>query len=362
METMSQQRDAFVDRVFQSIGGFFDVFTMYLGDRLGFYETLAAAGPLTPPELAARTGTHERYVREWLEQQTVAGFLRVDDPAQPARERRYTLPPAHREVLADRDSLYYLAPQAQLLNGAVRPIDQLLRAFRTGDGVDYREYGPDLREGQSRNNRVMFLKQLSQEWLAAMPDVLARLHADPPARVAELGCGGGYAAIGMARHFPKIAIDGFDLDAPSVEMARRNAAEAGLSARVRFHVRDAGDPALAGQYDLVTAFECVHDMGRPVEALQSMRRLAREGGAVLVADERVGETFTGRSEDGFERMMYGWSVLHCLPSGMCEHESAGTGAVMRPHTLREYAMEAGFRDVETLPVDHAFFRFYRLHA
>jgi 2-polyprenyl-3-methyl-5-hydroxy-6-metoxy-1,4-benzoquinol methylase len=354
-------RDAFATKVLESAAAAIDLFTLYLGDRLGYYEVLAADGPLTPSELAARTGTHERYTREWLEQQAASSVLRVENPDGPAEARRFYLPAGHDEVLTDRDSLNYLAPLAQLFGGAVRPLPSVLEAYRTGSGVAYADYGVDLREGQARMNRAMFLHQLGREWLPAITDVHARLQADPPARVADFGCGAGWSTIGIARSYPKANVDGFDLDAPSIDLARANAAESGLNGRVCFHVRDAGDPELAGQYDLVTAFECIHDMSRPVAALRTIRRLVKEGGAVLVVDERVGESFTPAA-DLVERLMYGFSVLHCLPVGMAEQPSAGTGTVMRPETLRTYAREAGFRDLEILPIDNFLFRFYRLHC
>jgi 2-polyprenyl-3-methyl-5-hydroxy-6-metoxy-1,4-benzoquinol methylase len=154
-------------------------------------------------------------------------------------------------------------------------------------------------------------------------------------------------------------VDGFDSDGPSIELARANAAAAGVADRVAFHRRDASVLALAGNYDLVTAFECVHDMGRPVEALRAMGRLANPRGAVLVADERVAEQF-GAFGDAAERLVYAWSVLFCLPTGLADAPSVGTGAVMRVATLRAYAAEAGFRGVEILPIENDFWRFYRL--
>jgi 2-polyprenyl-3-methyl-5-hydroxy-6-metoxy-1,4-benzoquinol methylase len=129
--------------------------------------------------------------------------------------------------------------------------------------------------------------------------------------------------------------------------------------RVRFEHRDAGDPTLEGQYDLVMAFECIHDVSDPAGVLRSMRRLLKEDGAVFICDERVGERFTGE-RNGIEHLMYGFSTLHCLPAGMTREDSAGTGTVMRPDTLRRYAEAAGFRDVEILPIESYFFRFYRL--
>ena len=128
-----------------------------------------------------------------------------------------------------------------------------------------------------------------------------------------------------------------------------------------FHVRDASDPTLAGQYDLVTAFECIHDMSNPVGALRTMRSLRRDGGTVMIADERVAESFAP-GDDLIERMCYGWSVLHCLPVGLSNSPSVGTGTVMRPDTLRGYAQAAGYRDMDILPIDNDFFRFYRLNG
>lgn len=355
------QRDAFVERLLKSTSGLFDIFTIYLGHRLGFYQVLASGASLTSVELAARTGAHERYVREWLEQQTVAGILEVEDPNVEATARRFRLPAPHAEVLAERDSLNYLAPLAQLAVGAVSPLKALLEAYRTGKGIPYSDYGVDLLEGQAGMNRAMFLQQLGQEWLPAIPDLHARLQADPPARVADFGCGAGWSTIGIAQAYPNVQVDGYDLDEPSIELAQTNLREVNLNGRVKFHVRDAGDPTLAGRYDLVTAFECVHDMSDPIGALQTMRRLVNGTGAVIIVDERVGDTFTPTGNE-VEWMMYGWSVLHCLPVGMTDHPATGTGTVMRTDTLRSYALEAGFREVEVLPIDNFFFRFYRLIA
>ncbi len=358
MSETEQERDALVERLMGATAGMFDIFTTYLADRLGLYRALAEGGAATSAALAARTGTRERYAREWLEQQTVIGTLRVDDPAADPAARRYHLPAGHAEVLVERENPNYLAPLAQLMIGTVHPLAAILAAFRTGDGVPFGDYGPDMREGQGGLNRVAFLRQLGQEWLSTIPDLHARLLADPAARVADIGCGAGWASIGIGSAYPLVRVDGFDLDAPSVALAQENAREFGVADRVRFAVRDAADPSLAGQYDLVTAFECLHDMADPIGVLRAMRALASERGTVLVMDERVGESFAARNDDT-EWFMYGFSVLHCLPVGLADRPSVGTGTVMRPDTFRRYALEAGFRDVETLPIDNFFYTFYR---
>jgi 2-polyprenyl-3-methyl-5-hydroxy-6-metoxy-1,4-benzoquinol methylase len=206
---------------------------------------------------------------------------------------------------------------------------------------------------------VSYVNLLGIEWLPAIPDVHARLQADPPARVADFGCGGGWSSIAIARAYPNVTVDGFDLEEPRVELARTNARAAGVEDRVRFHVQDVSRGDFGGTYDLVTGFEMLHDAGRPVDVLRSMRRLAGPSGAIIVMDERVGEEFAAPG-DMLEQFFYGASVLYCLPAGLGDTPSAGTGAVMRPATLRKYASEAGFRDVEILDIPHDMWRFYRL--
>jgi 2-polyprenyl-3-methyl-5-hydroxy-6-metoxy-1,4-benzoquinol methylase len=353
------RRDAFVELTLESLGGAMRILSIYLGDRLGYYRALRNGEHNTAAELAQQTMTNARCTREWLEQQAANGILEVEDASADPDERRFRLPPEHGEPLADAESLNFMAPLGQIFAGAVRPIDEIVESFRTGGGVSYERYGRDMREGQARVNRAMFLQQLGQEWIPAMPDVAERLKADPPARVADVGCGCGWSSIGIAKVYPKVLVDGFDLDGASVIDAQGNIAEAGLADRVRVEVRDCGDPALAGSYDLAIAMECVHDMADPVSVLRSMRRIVRPGGAVVVADERVSDTFEPDGGD-VDWLMYGWSVFHCLHVGMTEQPSRCTGTVMRPSTFEGYAREAGFSAVEILPIENLFFRFYRL--
>ena len=359
-KSIDTRRDQFIDRLLQSASGAFDIFTVYIGDKLGLYRALTEQGATTSAELASRTGTHERYIREWLEQQTIAGIVAVENAEVDAGARRFYLPAGHDEVLVDTESLNHVAPLAQLFVGAVSPLPDLIKAYRSGDGVPYAAYGEDLREGQARINRALCLYELGQEWLPSIADLHQRLQS-PTARVADIGCGYGWSSIGIAQGYSNARVDGYDLDKPSVDAANQHVANYSLSHRVQIHHRDAGDTNLAGHYDLVIALECLHDMARPVQALKTMRRLAGDDGTVLVVDERVGEQFTAKGND-VEWMMYGWSVLHCLPVGLAEHQpSAATGTVMRPDTVRQYATEAGFSTVEILPIDNFFFRVYRLH-
>lgn len=358
-QSVEEQRDAFVGRLFQSSLGMFEVLTVYLGDRLGLYRALAEQEWSTPSELATRAGVAERYTREWLEQQATAAMIEVDDAAAQPHARRYRLPVAHREVLLDVDSLCYLAPLARLTGSLSSVLPKLLEAYRGGGGVPWSAFGEDGREGQADMNRPIYLNLLGKEWLPSIPEVHARLQADPPARIADIGCGGGWASIGIAKAYPNVQVDGYDVDAPSIELARANAEAQGVSDRVKFYVTDAGEPSIAGTYDLVCAMEMIHDLSRPVDVLRTMRRLAASKGTVLVMDERVAEQFTAPGDE-VERFMYSASLLCCLPAGLSESPSAATGTVMRPDTLRRYAQEAGFQDIETLPIEHDFFRVYRL--
>jgi SAM-dependent methyltransferase len=354
------QRDALAERLFGAALGAYELMTVHLGDRLGYYRALAQGGEATSAELATATGTDERYAREWLEQQAVAGILEVDDPDAAPGERRFRLPVGHAEVLIDRDSLAHLTPLARYGVSFAHVLPAVEEAFRTGGGVSWEEYGRLGREAQADANRPVFANLLGSEWLPAIADVHERLLADPPARVADVACGAGWSSIAIARAYPKVTVDAYDLDEASVELARANLAGTNVADRVTFRHQDAGDPALAGSYQLVTVFEALHDMSRPVEVLRALRGLAAEDGAVVVMDERVADTFTAPGDE-VERLMYTYSVLCCLPVGLADQPSAGTGTVMRVDTVRRYAAEAGFAEVEVLPIEHEIFRFYRLH-
>jgi 2-polyprenyl-3-methyl-5-hydroxy-6-metoxy-1,4-benzoquinol methylase len=350
------QTAALEERLFKDSVGALELYTIYLGERLGLYRDLAERGWSTPSELADRTATNERYVREWLEHQATSGLLDVDDPGEDALVRRYRMPAAHIPVLADADDLRYQAYKGVDIVRAGRPLPELVHAFRTGDAPPALPWEP---EGRAEFNRAIFLNLLGKQWLPTVPEVDRRLRAEPPARVADVACGTGWSSIAMAQAYPKITVDGFDLDADAVALSARHAADAGLADRVAFSVADATDPQLQGRYDLVTIFEALHDMPRPVDALRAANRLLAPGGSVVIADERVDDVFTAPGTD-HDRYHYGWSVVTCLPSVMGDPQSAATGAVLRPSTMLRFAIEAGFQTVQILPIDTEFWRFYQL--
>jgi len=349
--------DAVAERLFAATLGGFEMLSVYIGDRLGWYHSLAHDGPATPGELAGRTATFPRYAREWLEQQAVIGLLRADE----VTERRFTLPAGAAEVLTDGDSLAYLAPMSRLFAAVGRQLDEILSAYRTGDGVSWEELGADAREAQADLNRPWFLQRLPDA-LQSAPQVDAVLR-QPGARILDIGCGAGWSTIALAQAYPTAEVVGVDIDDPSIEMARRNAAAHGaVGEQIAFRTADAA--ALAPEdatYDAVFAFECIHDMPRPVEVLTAARRALRSGGMTVVMDEAVGEEFRAPGDE-VEQLMYGFSLFVCLPDGMSSAPSAGTGTVMRRPTLQRYAEQAGFAAVDVLPIhDFGFFRFYHLH-
>lgn len=344
-------------RLFDAVLGAMDMWSVYLGEKLGLYVTLAQPGPLTSAELAEAARIDPRYATEWLEQQTVTGFLEVDDHDLPDDERRYALPPSHAEVLTNPDSLDYLAPFMRLTSAAGMQLPALIEAYRNGGGVGWNQFGPDMRTGQADMNRPWYLGALGTEWFPSVPELDQRLRAG--ARVADIGCGEGWSSIAMAAAYPDVVVHGYDLDEPSVHAARTHAEAAGVADRVTFVAGDAAAADSDGEYDGVTAFECIHDLAAPVDVLATMRRLAKPDGLVIVMDERVAERFPGRGDD-VERVMYGFSLFICLPDGRSHTPSAATGTVMRPDTLRHYAEEAGFAGLEVLPIENDLWRFYRL--
>lgn len=355
---VGEQAQALAGRLFDAAYGFLDLVTVYVGDRLGLYRALAAGGPTTVHELATRTGVHPRYVREWLEQQAVTGLLEVDDPALGSEQRRFELPPGHATALTDLDSPFSVSPLARGLVGCTNALPALLDAYRSGGGVPWPAFGPDLYEAQGDFNRPWLRGRFATAHLPSVPDVHERLLAKPPARVADVGCGAGWAGIAVAQAYPGVTVRGFDVDEASIAIARRNAEEAGVADRVSFEVADITRDAIEGQFDLIVEVEVVHDLAKPVKALAWMRQALAPGGAVIAVEEAVAERFTpGHPVD---RFMYAFSLLCCLPVAMAEQPSAAQGTVMRHGDLRRYAREAGFRDIEVLDVDLPLQRCYRL--
>jgi 2-polyprenyl-3-methyl-5-hydroxy-6-metoxy-1,4-benzoquinol methylase len=352
-----EQRDGLVERLFAATLGMSEVLTVYLGDTLGLYRALNRNGPMTAPQLASETRIFPRYAREWLEQQAAAEIVTVEDVSAEPEQRRYGFPTGHAEPLLDPESPYWIAAFCKSFVAIAGVMPELVSAFRSGGPVPWDAYGRDMIEAQGDFNRWWLVGSFGTEYMPSIPDLHERLSNG--AKVADVACGVGWAAISLARAYPNVTVDGFDLDEYSIEIARRNAAEAGVADRVTFEARDAADPALRGAYDFATVIEAIHDLSQPVAVLGAIHEMLKPGGTLIVADERTEDAFTAPASET-ERLFYAYSVLCCLPSAMDDPSSAATGTVMRQATFERYAKEAGFDEVSVLPIEHDFLRFYRL--
>ena len=346
IEANEKTAEALLGRLFQTTLGAFDLLSVYLGDRLGLYRALREGGPATAGELATRAGIDGRYALEWLEQQAVSGFLEVDDESAAADDRRFSLPDAYVAVLADPDSPMAAAPMALAIAALGGVMPQLTVAYRTGGGVAWSDYGIELTEAQGAFNRPWLVDGFATEMLPAIPGIAERLAADPPARIADVACGVGWAAIAIARAYPQVRVDGFDIDEASIDLANKNARDAGLDDRVTFRLQDVAD-AETGAYDLAVIIEAVHDMTQPVGVLASTHRILKPDGVLLVADEKAEDAFTAPGSEA-ERFFYGSSILACLPAVMIERPTAAIGTVIRADTMRRLGLEAGFSAVERI--------------
>lgn len=346
--------DQLVERLFGATLGALELMSVYLGWRLHLYSTIDDHGPLTAAGLADAAGIDARYAREWLEQQAAAAFLAVDDAGAGEDERRYSLPDGYRAVLVDKEDLSHVAPFAPMVVGIAGALPEVAAAYRTGEGVPYTHYGADFREGQGGINRPLFTHDLAG-WIQGMADIHDRLGAGG-GRIVDLGCGQGWSTVALAKAYPEAEVIGIDTDVASVAEAGAIAKAAGV--HVDFRTVDAA--GVDAGADLVCIFEALHDMAQPVAVLQAARAQLAPGGAVLVVDERVEDAFTLPASE-VERVMYGWSVLHCLPACRVESPSAALGTVLRRPTVEALAAEAGFAGVQELAIENDFFRFYRLN-
>ncbi len=359
VETTPQAIEDLAGRLFSEGVGAFHLGTVYIGLKHGLFAALVGDRPLTADELASRTGLDGWYVREWLQAETTAGLLLADD--DDLFRARFTAAPGVREALVDKTGPAYLGGLPLAIAAGFSVMPELLTAFGTGAGVPYASYGEDAVEAQAALNRPAFVNQLVSEWIPQIPDVAALLEdAGRATRIADVGCGVGWAAIELAKAYPHVFVDGYDSDEESITQARRNAADAGVSDRVTFDVVDASSGYGRGRYDLVVFFECVHDMAHPVTAIAQAKAAVAAGGTVIVMDERAEEApIVG---DPVQTFFATASVLWCLPQGRVEPDSEAVGTVMTPSRFRRIAQDAGWSDIEILPIDHPFWRFYRLHA
>ena len=344
--------EAFMEKVLGDYAGASAFFMAGIGDRLGLFKDLAASGAATSPELAARTGLQERYLREWLAGMAATGYLNYEPGTG-----RYALPAEHAPVLAEEAGRFFLGSAFfSYSTNYGQTFHRLLEAFREGGGVPQDLFGEEGVEAIDRLSAPWFEHLLVPEWLPAMPDVLAKLQAG--AAVADVGCGRGRAVINLARAFPACSIVGYDIYPPAVAAARSRAAAAGLRDRVRFEVRDVVQ-GLPQRYDVVTTFDVVHDSADPRRLLQAIHDSLQPEGRYLCVDIKCSE----RPEDNvgpLSTVRYGLSLAYCMTVSLAEG-GAGLGTLGLPEAkLTELAAETGFSQVRRVPIEDPFSTLYVL--
>jgi SAM-dependent methyltransferase len=327
-----QKLEQFVFRAVDEVGATLNTALVVMGDRLGLYRALAGAGPLTPTELAGKTGTAERYVREWLNAQAAGGYVEYDPETG-----RYTLPPEQTMALTDESSPAYLPGFFQIALGSVVDSPRITEAARSGDGVGWHEHNHDVFEGCERFFRPGYNANLIGAWLPALDGVVEKLERG--IRVADVGCGHGASTLLMAEAFPASTFVGFDYHSGSIETARQRAAEAGHG-NVSFEVKSSS-AFDGGRYDFVTMFDCLHDMGDPVGAARHVREALADEGTWMIVEPAAGD----RVEDNLNpvgRAYYGFSTFLCTPSSLAQDVGLALGAQAGEARIRDVVTGGGF--------------------
>lgn len=319
----------------------------YIGDRLGLFALLADGQPRTTGSIAREAGLQERYVREWASVLAASGYLQYL-----AEANAFRMTQEQAAVLVDRESPHYAGGTYLYAQACVRQIDALMDAFRKGGGISFAGFGPEISEAIEKLYANTYRDGVAV-WIEAIPELAERLQLG--GRVADVGCGGGHAAMAVAARFRGAACNGFDLDEPSLERARATAVQRGLP--VSFELLAAEDLPLR-TYDLVMAFNCIHDMAQPSDALRGIRSALVDDGWFLWSEAPVSD----RLEENtglFGRIAYGASCMHCMTVSLA-NGGAGLGVVVGPETIRSLANDAGFRSCDVLPVEHPQHRIYVL--
>ncbi|MFP3913820.1 MAG: class I SAM-dependent methyltransferase [Actinomycetota bacterium] len=339
----------FIDRMTGFAAGFTSVGLLALADRTGLLRAMAGAGPLHADDVADRAGVDRRYATEILSGLAVARVLEYDPS-----EEIFTLPDEHAAVVADDTSPYSLAGYLDMLPAIVAQLPALTEAVESGGGVPFPDYGPSAVLGVERANSPGTRVLLARRWLATMPDVVEKLEMG--ARVADVGCGTGTAALTMGEAYPATEVVGVDIDERSIERANQRLTESGLD-NVSFRVGDAAD--LTGSFELVTAFDVVHDIAHPRETLRTIRAVLAVGGVLMMMEPNVSPDLADDLGRDQAALVYGMSTMFCLSQSLAQG-GAGLGAAWGPRQAEELCREAGFQSFERLPIENPFSAFYRV--
>ena len=332
-EVDAEKLEQFVFRAVDEVGATLNAALVVMGDKLGLYRALADTGGLTPAELAQRTNASERYVREWLNAQAAGGYVEYDPV-----DGTYTLPPEQAVALTDEESPAFLPGFFQLALGTVSDSPRITEAAREGEGVGWHEHSHDVFDGCERFFRPGYNANLVPAWLPALDGVVEKLGSG--AKVADVGCGHGASTILMAREYPHSSFVGSDYHEGSIKTAGRRAREAGVADRVRFETGDAASDQGEG-YDLVTMFDCLHDMGDPVGAARRVLQSLAPDGTWMIVEPMAGD----RVEDNLNpvgRAFYGFSTFLCTPASLSQDVGLALGAQAGEAKIAAVVAEAGF--------------------
>ncbi len=332
---------AFADRAFADMAGAMTAGMAYVGVKTGLFRAMAGKPPVTAADLADTTKLQPRYVEEWLKGMASAGYLEYDAAAQTFR-----LPDEHAFLLASDGTDHFAGGLFMMVPSMLRVAPQVAEAFRKGGGVPFEAYGAEGIEALDTINRGNYENRLTSYWLKALPDVVAKLEAG--GRALDVGCGVGRICIALARAYPQAGIFGLDLNEESIRRARESAEQAGVGRRIRFTVQSTADMDPGPGYDLVTAFDCIHDFATPEQTLGEIRRLLKPDGVLFIAEPKAAD----RLEDNFHpvgTMFYGFSLFHCMTQSLA-NGGPGLGTCMGPARLTALLKEAGFSRVEPLDI------------
>ena len=327
--------NAFMGQAVQDMGAAMHASLVVVGDKLGLYKAMAGAGPMTPAQLASKSSTDERYVREWLNANAASGYVTYD-----AANKTYTLPPEQAFALAVEDSPAFLPGAFQMIGALMRDVPKITEAFRTGRGVGWHEHDPEMFQGTERFFRPNYAANLVSSWLPSLTGVTAKLEAG--ARVADVGCGHGSSTILMAKAFPKSTFFGFDYHPASIEWAKKAAKDEGVGERITFEVASAKDFPGA-DYALVTFFDCLHDMGDPTGASKHVRSTLASDGSWMIVEPFAND----RVEDNLNpigRVFYSASTMVCTPASRSQEVGLALGAQAGEARMREVVLGGGFSE------------------
>jgi SAM-dependent methyltransferase len=321
----------FLGKMVTDMGAAMNASLVLIGDRLGLFKALGDKGPMTSEELAKATGTHERYVREWLSSQAASGYVEYDGTS------KFSLTPEQAMVFADPDSPVAMAGAFDVIAAAWRDEPKITEAFTSGKGVGWHEHHPCLFRGTERFFRSGYKANLVSNWLPALDGVVQKLEAG--GIVADVGCGHGASTLIMAQAFPKAEFVGFDYHDASIERAREAAKDAGLGKRVSFEIAKAKE--YPGKYDLVCFFDCLHDMGDPTGAAAHVRETLKPDGVWMIVEPFANDTLA-ENLNPVGRLYYGASTMICTPASLSQEVGLGLGAQAGEARLREVVTKGGF--------------------